>query len=82
MQAYSTHGSWLYKYIFAWFINDYGLISTKHSFRGYSEEHRMTKREEFLSLSEGKIVSGSFSIDLTKTIERIKIPHKKQDCSD
>ena len=29
-----------------------------------------------------KTVSGRFSIDWTKTIERIKIPHRKQDCSD
>ena len=42
----------------------------------------MIKLEEYISLSEGKTVSGRFSIDWTKTFEGIKIPHRKQDCSD
>ena len=42
----------------------------------------MIKLNEYISLSEGKTVSGSFSIDRTKTFERIKIPHRKQDCSE
>ena len=41
----------------------------------------MIKLEEYISLSEGKTVSGRFSIDWTKTFEGIKIPHRKQDCS-
>ena len=35
-----------------------------------------------MSLLEGKTVSGRFSIDWTKTIERLKIPHRKQICLD
>ena len=42
----------------------------------------MIKLDEYISLSEGKTVSGRFSIDWTKTFEGIKIPHRKQDCSD
>ena len=42
----------------------------------------MIKLEEYISLSEGKTVSGRFSIDWTKTFEGIKIPHRKQNCSD
>ena len=63
-------------------IDDYGIISAKRTFKGYSEEHRMIKLDEYKSLSEGKTVSGRFSIDWTKTFEGIKIPHRKQDCSD
>ena len=63
-------------------IDDFGIISAKRTFKGYSEEHRMIKLDEYISLSEGKTVSGRFSIDWTKTFEGIKIPHRKQDCSD
>ena len=63
-------------------IDDFGVISAKRTFKGYSEEHRLIKLEEYISLSEGKTVSGRFSIDWTKTFEGIKIPHRKQDCSD
>ena len=42
----------------------------------------MIKLDEFISLSLGKTVSGRFSIDWTKTIEGIKIPHRKQYCAD
>ena len=63
-------------------IDDFGIISAKRTFKGYSEEHRMIKLEEYISLSEGKSVSGRFSIDWTKTFEGIKIPHRKQNCSD
>ena len=42
----------------------------------------MIKLDEYISLSEGKTVSGRFSIDWIKTFEGIKIPHRKQDCSD
>ena len=62
-------------------IDDFGIISAKRIFKGYSEEHRMIKLEEHISLSEGKTVPGRFSIDWTKTFEGIKIPHRKQDCS-
>ena len=61
-------------------IDDFGIISAKRTFKGYSEEHRMIKLNEYISLSEGKTVSGRFSIDWTKTFEGIKIPHRKQDC--
>ena len=40
----------------------------------------MIKRDEYTSLSEGKTVSGRFSIDWTKTFEGTKIPHRKQNC--
>ena len=63
-------------------IDDFGIISAKRTFKGYSEEHRMIKLEEYISLAEGKTVSGRFSIDRTKTFEGIKIPHRKQDCSE
>ena len=42
----------------------------------------MIKLDEYVSLSQGKTVSGRFSIDWTKTFEGIKIPHRKQNCSD
>ena len=63
-------------------IDDFGIISAKRTFKGYSEEHRMIKLEEYISLSEGKTVSGRFSIDWTKTFEGIKIPHRKHNCLD
>ena len=59
-------------------IDDFGVISAKRFFKGYSEEHRMIKLDEYITLSEGKTVSGRFSIDWTKTFEGIKIPHRKQ----
>ena len=63
-------------------IYDFGIISAKRTFKVYSEEYRMIKLDEYISLSEGKTVSGRFSIDWTKTFEGIKIPHRKQGCSD
>ena len=42
----------------------------------------MITLDEYITLSEGKTVSGRFSIDWTKTFEGIKIPYRKQDCSD
>ena len=63
-------------------IVDFGFISAKRTFKGYSEEHRMIKLEEYISSSEGKTASGRFSFDWTKTFEGIKIPHRKQDCLD
>ena len=63
-------------------IDDFGIISAKRTFKGYSEEHRMLKFDEYISLSGGKTVSGRFSIDWTKTFEGIKIPHRKQECSE
>ena len=70
------------KIIYCLVIDDYGIISAKTTFKGYSEEHRMIKLNEYISLSEGKTVSGRFSIDWTKTFEGTKIPHRKQDCAD
>ena len=61
-------------------IDDFCVILAKGIFKGYSEEHIMIKLDEYISLSEGKTVSGSFSIDWTKTFEGINIPHRKQDC--
>ena len=58
------------------------FFSAKRTFKGFSEEHRMMKLNEYIKFSEGKTVSGRFSIDWTKTFEGIKIPHRKQDCSD
>ena len=63
-------------------IDDFGIISAKRTFKGYSEEHRLIKLEEYISLSEGRTVSGRFSIDWTKTFEGIKIPHRKQNCAE
>ena len=63
-------------------IDDFGIISAKRTFKGYSEEHRMIKLHDYISLSEGKTVSGKFSIDWTKTFEGIKIAHRKQNCLD
>ena len=40
----------------------------------------MIKLDEYISLSEGKNVSGRSSIDWNKTFEGIKILHRKQDC--
>ena len=37
-------------------IDDYGIISAKRTFKGYSEEHRMIKLDEYISLSEGKTI--------------------------
>ena len=42
----------------------------------------MIKLDEDISLSERKTVSGRFSIDWTKKFEGIKIPHRRQNCSD
>ena len=42
----------------------------------------MIKLDEYITLSEGKTVLGRFSIDWAKNIEGIKIPHRKQGCSD
>ena len=44
-------------------IDDFGVISAKRTFKGYSEEHRMIKLNGNISLSEGKRISGRFSID-------------------
>ena len=63
-------------------IDAFGVISAKRTFKGYSEEHWMTKLDKHILLSERKTVSGRFSIDWTKTFKGIKIPHRKQDCSD
>ena len=63
-------------------IDDFGVISAKRTFKGFSEEHRLIKLEEYITLSEGKTVSGRLSIDWTKTFEGIKIPDRKQDCLD
>ena len=63
-------------------FNNYRVISSKRSFRGYIFEHRMIKLNDFISLSGKKTVSGRFSTDWTKTFEGIKLPHRNQDCLD
>ena len=63
-------------------IDDFCVISVKRTFKAYSEEHKMIKLDEFISLPEGKTVSRRFSIDSTKTFEGLKLPHIKQDCLD
>ena len=77
---------------FAWFlapkieyclvIDDFGVISVKRTFEGYSEEHRILKLDEFISLWEGKTVSGRYLIDWTKTFEGKKSTHRKRGCTD
>ena len=52
--------------------DDFVVISAKRTLKGYNEEHRMIMLIEYISLSEGKTVSGRFSIDLNKTFEGIK----------
>ena len=42
----------------------------------------MKKLNEFISPSEEMTISAIFSIDWTKSFEGIKLPHRKQDCSD
>ena len=54
-------------------IEDFGFILAKKTFKGYSEEHRMIKLNDFISFSERKTVSGRLSIDWTKAFEGIKI---------
>ena len=61
-------------------IDDFGVIASERTSKGYFEEHRMIKFDEYITLSEGKTVSGRFSNDWTKTIEGIKLPKRKQDC--
>ena len=63
-------------------IDDFGVLSSKGNFKGYSEEHKMIKLDESISLSRGGTVSGGFSIELSKTFKRIKMPHRKQNCLD
>ena len=77
---------------FAWFlatkikyslvINDFGVISAKRTFKGYSAEHRMIGLDLYISLSAGKYVSGKFLMDRTTAFEELKVPHGKKDCLD
>ena len=60
----------------------FGLFLIKGTFKDYSEEHRKIKLNEFISLLQGKTISGRFSIAWTTTIEGMKITHRKQDCLD
>ena len=59
-------------------IDDCGVISAERKFKEDSEAPRMIKPSELISLSEGKTISGRFSIDRTKSFEGIKITHRKQ----
>ena len=63
-------------------IDDLVLFRLKGLSKVIAIKHRMIKLDEYKSISEGKTVSGRFSIDWTKTFEGIKIPHRKQVCSD
>ena len=44
-------------------IEEFAVIAAKKTLKGYGEEHRMIKLEEFIYLSVRKTVSGRFSID-------------------
>ena len=50
-------------------INDHAVISAKRCFEGCSDEHRTIKFNDFISLSEGEIVSGRFPNDWTKRLK-------------
>ena len=41
-------------------IDNFGVISAKCTFKGYTEEHRMIKLVEFISLSDGKLYQVDF----------------------
>ena len=43
-------------------IDAFGIISAKRTFKGYSEEHRMIKLDEYISLSEGKLYQVDFQL--------------------
>ena len=58
------------------------LFGLKRTFNDYSEENRLIKLNDVVSLLEGKTIFGRFSTAWTKTFGGIKIPHRKQDCSD
>ena len=74
--------------IYAWFlapkmkyclvIDIFGVIAAKRVFKGNNEEHRVIRPNEFIWLSEGKTLSGRFSIDWSETFEGIEIPYRKQ----
>ena len=78
--------------LYAWFlppkrksclvIDVFGVISPKRTSNGYCEEHRMMNLNEYISLSEGKTVSGRFLIDWTKTFEGIRTLRRKHECLD
>ena len=53
-------------------INHFGVIPAKRIFKGYSEEHWMIKMDEYLSLSEGKTVSGRFWLIGLKCLKELK----------
>ena len=61
-------------------IDNFGVISTKCAFKGYSEEHRMTKLVEYISLLEERTISRKFSIAPTKAFDDIEKPHRKHGC--
>ena len=61
-------------------IDDFGVITAKRTFKGYSEEHRMITLDKNIPLSGRETVSGRFLIDWTKTFEGINEPHRKQNC--
>ena len=58
---------------YAWFLapkikyclvmDDFGVTLAKRISKGYSEEHKLIKLNEYISLSEGKTICGRFSID-------------------
>ena len=70
------------KIMYCLVIDDFGVILAKRTFKGSSEEHSMVKLDEYIILLEGKTVSDRFSIDWNKAFEKIKKPHRKQDCAD
>ena len=62
--------------------DDFVVISLKRTFKGFSEEYRKTKLNEFLSSLEEKSSCTGFSNDWRKSFEGIEKPHQKQDCLD
>ena len=58
-------------------VDDYCVLSAKRTFEGYSEEQRIRKLNDYISLSKRKTNFGRFSIDWTKTIDWNKLNEYK-----
>ena len=59
-------------------INHFGVISARRGFTRYSGERKTIRFDDFISLLEGKSVTGRFSIDWTQTFESNKIHTTKE----
>ena len=60
--------------------DDHGFPPAKRTFKGFIEEHRVIKLNDFIMLSRGETVSGRGLIGWAKKFEGIKIPHRTQGC--